>query len=395
MNKHRPQKTADRALLRKHRLAPITVALALTGQGLIADVVTQPTRVFDQHAANYTFWTAAFSPDGLRVCSGMYSGAFVWEAETGNILLKLEVSGPTSVAFSPDGERLLTGGWDDPIVRLWNTGNGTVVSEFQGHSSGITGVAFSPDGRTILTGSYDRTARLWDVETGGLVRNIGEHPRRVRSVAFSPDGTQVLTGASDWDDTNYLSITRLWDLNTGDLVRSFEGGHQCEFSPDGSQVRTGDSLGPVRVWDVSSGNLLQSFSFGGAFDFSPDGKMILLFNAEPTSAGGQATLWDTASGQLLRSFPYNGEWIRAAFWPGGKHVLTCGDDGVARLWDIRDLIARPRMNPGASGPEIQWDLGTLQFAPAINGPWTDLPAASPFQLSPTGDKGFFRVKVSD
>ena len=31
---------------------------------------------------------------------------------------------------------------------------------------------------------------------------------------------------------------------------------------------------------------------------------------------------------------------------------------------------------------------------AINGPWTDLPAASPMPPSPIGERGFFQVKVS-
>ena len=38
---------------------------------------------------------------------------------------------------------------------------------------------------------------------------------------------------------------------------------------------------------------------------------------------------------------------------------------------------------------------TLQFAPGVNGPWTDLPAASPFPFLPIGDKGFSRAKVDE
>ena len=73
-------------------------------------------------------------------------------------------------------------------------------------------------------------------------------------------------------------------------------------------------------------------------------------------------------------------------------------------WDIRDLVAMPRFVRSPNGPEIHWDLGTLQFSPSVNGPWTDLPAVSPFPpslfelwrtgpLSPIGERGFFRVKV--
>jgi hypothetical protein len=52
-----------------------------------------------------------------------------------------------------------------------------------------------------------------------------------------------------------------------------------------------------------------------------------------------------------------------------------------------------RFEQSAAGLEIRWDLGKLQFAHNTSGPWADLPAASPFRLSPIGEKGFFRVKL--
>jgi hypothetical protein len=75
--------------------------------------------------------------------------------------------------------------------------------------------------------------------------------------------------------------------------------------------------------------------------------------------------------------------------------LLTGGIGAAALWDIRDLLAKPRFVASQGGREIHWDLGTLQFAPSLSGPWTDLPAASPMPLSPIGEKGFFRVKVEE
>ena len=96
--------------------------------------------------------------------------------------------------------------------------------------------------------------------------------------------------------------------------------------------------------------------------------------------------------------------MAAAFAPEPGLPMTGGDGGELCLWDLRDLIARPRYLLAPNGPQIHWDLGTLQFAPSVNGPWLDLPAASAFPpslklrrtnpLSPIGEKGFFRVKVS-
>ena len=79
----------------------------------------------------------------------------------------------------------------------------------------------------------------------------------------------------------------------------------------------------------------------------------------------------------------------AATW---NTYVACGEAGIAIL-DLTDLLTYPRVNVIGDESRIHWNLGTLQFAPTTTGPWSDLPTASPFPLSPISDKGFFRVKV--
>jgi hypothetical protein len=62
---------------------------------------------------------------------------------------------------------------------------------------------------------------------------------------------------------------------------------------------------------------------------------------------------------------------------------------------ILNALTKLRFGDGESGPALYWDQGTLQYAPSLDGLWTDLPAASPFLLSPIGEKGFFRVGVEE
>jgi len=79
----------------------------------------------------------------------------------------------------------------------------------------------------------------------------------------------------------------------------------------------------------------------------------------------------------------------------GYGYAVYADEGLF-IYDLRGLLSTNlRFTAGEASPTATWDLGTLQFSPAVNGPWTDLPAASPFPLSPIGDKGFFRVRVED
>ena len=43
--------------------------------------------------------------------------------------------------------------------------------------------------------------------------------------------------------------------------------------------------------------------------------------------------------------------------------------------------------------ELSWTRGVLQYSKELHGPWTDMPAASPFRLLPIGCKGFLRVNL--
>ena len=80
------------------------------------------------------------------------------------------------------------------------------------------------------------------------------------------------------------------------------------------------------------------------------------------------------------------------FSNNARRVVTLNWDEIS-VWDLTSVLAKPRLSVGETGPEIRWYLGTLQSAPAVTGPWSDLPAASPMPLSPIGEKGFLRVKV--
>ena len=163
------------------------------------------------------------------------------------------------------------------------------------------------------------------------------------------------------------------------------------ISPDGSRLLTGHT-GETKLWNTESGQLLRRLAADHwvfSVAFSPDGKLAL---ANGTDGDNWISLWDLSTGILLRTFRTKTTANAATFSPDGMGVFIV-DQHAARLWDIRDLLPRPRAVSSATGHKLEWDLGTLQFAPSINGPWTDLPAASPLQLSTIGEQGFFRVKL--
>jgi hypothetical protein len=87
-------------------------------------------------------------------------------------------------------------------------------------------------------------------------------------------------------------------------------------------------------------------------------------------------------------FPHDFE-----FSDGDGTLYELGVDGAIVTWDARSITSALYRTADADGSHIHWDFGTLQYSPAVHGPWIDLPAASPFNLQTIAEKGFFRVKV--
>jgi WD40 repeat protein len=241
-----------------------------------------------------------FSPDGLYLLSGDYSGiARLWDLASGKVVREfVHPAGMDiyDVAFSPDGKKILTGGPDldrkIPVVQVWNAQTGDLIFSLNlpAHDDPIFRVAFSPDGRTMLTAhGVPPMVKLWDANTGDLLIELKDHTGWVTSAEFSPDGKNVVSSSLD-------KTARLWDVKTGQEIRQFIG------HTDG-------------VWKVA---------------FSPDGKTIAT-----ASADGTARLWDVQTGRELRRFVgHTAALENVIFSPDSKFIVTAGDDGMVRYWDV-------------------------------------------------------------
>jgi WD40 repeat protein/uncharacterized caspase-like protein len=306
------------------------------------------------------------------------SAALAWDLTSG--APQRSCAGPSSrahaVALSSSGSEVLVG-FEDGAALLWRPGQSGPLRllDKAGQVSAVLAVALSPDGKRAAIGCASGEVRLHATDSGDCLRTLKGHTGPVNALAFSADGKQLVSGSDDW-------TAILWDVDTGKSLPPFEG-RQGEvravaLRADGKQLLTGLADGTVILWDVQTRNIVRRLKDQpgrvNAVAFSSDGRQLL------TTSGAMATLWDAASDNPLRTFTgHEGEIRAAVLGPDDRLVITGGEDGTVRLWDI------------ASGDELARLLG-------LDGgkEWLVLAADGLFDGSPPGrEKVLLRVSGAD
>jgi WD40 repeat protein len=214
-----------------------------------------------------------------------------------------------------DNKQLLSLGVDGRI-RLWDTATGRELKQFTGSGINpfVNHAALSPDRKTLATASNDRLLRIWDTARGKELRQFPATPlpQMPTSLTFSPDGKTLASYSQD-------HIIRLWDPAEGKELKQIAPppgeprstvigyqGAQIAFTPDGKSITVVDDW-VLRVFDVEEGK-------------------------EQRWLGGHA-------GTIYA--------VMAA--PGGKHVVSVGQDRTARVWDYTTGKTTAKLSLGMAG----------------------------------------------
>ncbi|MEW6235457.1 MAG: WD40 repeat domain-containing protein [Candidatus Omnitrophota bacterium] len=239
------------------------------------------------------------------------------------------------------------------LFHVKNLKSGVKSILFKQKSLGSLQYDFSPNGYEVLATGDNGEFAIWNLQTGekrltfNLLQDFkAQLPSQYlsmadyntnRNVHYSPDGQRFLVSHSrNITKTSYQTAVVLFGDDAKQkifrLILDEEYIYSSIFSSDGSLIAL-NGLSKIYVIDSNNGNMLRIIPKSNepvSSFFTQDGKRLLI-----ASIYHPLQLWDIQTGALIRTIGRAPLSVSAsAFSPDDSQLLTGGDDGVVRLWNL-------------------------------------------------------------
>jgi WD40 repeat protein len=177
----------------------------------------------------------------------------------------------------------------------------------------------------LLTASDGRLAQIWDSSTGRLVRSFDTGSSPVWAATWGAEGRRILTAGPGGGDLWSAAGPRRRLRHLPTEASQHPGA--IRMSLDGRHALTPAKDGAAWLWDLTTGErtTLPAINTRAPLAFS-------LFSED-----GVVTVWDVEGSKPKRiARLHNGGTVSSAqFSRGGEYIVTGGDDGFGRIWQVK------------------------------------------------------------
>jgi WD40 repeat protein len=232
------------------------------------------------------------------------------------------------------GERLV--GACDDIVKVWRIADGRELLALGAAGGQHAAARFSHDGTRVMAWGHDGVARIWDASTGALVASLVGHHARIPYAYFSPDDTTVIT-------TGFDGTARIWDAATGAQIKSMpipstDPAARGAVTPDGKMVIVATPSGEGIAFALETGTELGRIAHGAQViggDQSKDGRHAVTCGLDGTAKVWSMSILPPIGGRLVHELAGHTAMVTyCRFDVTGTKLLTTSRDGTAKVWDV-------------------------------------------------------------
>ena len=214
-------------------------------------------------------------------------------------------------------------GSDDETLRLWNMMNGDEIKAFIGHDNAITSVDYSRNGALVLTASLDGTLKMWDTsEEGGGPRSFFDKP----SNSWMKVRKEIATFVGNQDGVKEGRLS-------ADMKFVVSGGMDSTVRVYDAAINSAMAENRKRGINVDIPPLITLYGHAGAVRtvcISPDSWRVVTSGDD-----GTLRIWDLGGTGTPVKLGHPLICGGASYGPYGEVVVTCGFDGTLKLWDGR------------------------------------------------------------
>lgn len=235
---------------------------------------------------------------------------------------KIQIKGSiTDATFSPDGKLLITASskgidiWEIPTNKhLKNIDDRTVLS-----------VAISPNGKTLAYGTIEGKVKMCSVPDCEVITEAIAGNGHIRQIIFTQDGELVIT-----------NLLNAFDLS-GKLkfqLKNESPANAIALSQDNKMLASAHANGSVLLWNIKRKKVVQTLS---AHPREASEVAFIPFVEELATASleGVAKTWNLKDMIEVRTFNHQSDILSLAVSPQGRILAIGTQDGKVTLWDVR------------------------------------------------------------